>query len=92
MSYKDRQVEPFVYEPAKGIPGLVAIPLSEITEENPFGPQIDPAIFQAGLELSFRAGKDMRELMLDSGMTDAEVDAVIEKAFEWRYKKENDNV
>jgi hypothetical protein len=86
MSYKDRQVEPFVYEPAKGVPGLVAVPLSEIA------PLIDPAAFQAGLELSFRAGKDMRELMLDSGMTEAEVDAVVEKAFEWRHKKENDNV
>jgi hypothetical protein len=27
MSYKDRQVEPFVYEPAKDVPGLMAVPV-----------------------------------------------------------------
>jgi len=33
MSYKDRQVEPFVYQPCKNLPGMIAIPVSELEEK-----------------------------------------------------------
>lgn len=32
MSYKDRLVEPFVYQPCKNLPGMIAVPISEIEE------------------------------------------------------------
>ena len=46
---------------------------------------IDPIVHQCALELSYRAGADCRKIMLDSGMTESEVDDVVRKAFEWRH-------
>lgn len=32
MSYKNRQVEPFVYQRCKNLPGLLAVPVDEVKE------------------------------------------------------------
>jgi len=33
MSYKNREVEPFVYVPCKHLPGMIAIPADELKPE-----------------------------------------------------------
>lgn len=50
-----------------------------------FDSVIDPLIRQAGLDLSYRSGQRLREDMKKAGMTDAEIQDVVDKAFEWRY-------
>lgn len=47
---------------------------------------IDPLVHQAAIELGYIAGAECRKLMLETGMTEAEADEVIRKAFEWRHK------
>jgi hypothetical protein len=50
-------------------------------------PLIDPVTLQLGARLSRRAGRECRELMLQSGLSEAEANKVIEHAFAWRHPK-----
>lgn len=56
-----------------------------MSTETKFDSVIDPLIRQAGLDLSYRSGQRLREDMKKAGMTDAEIQDVVDKAFEWRY-------
>jgi hypothetical protein len=47
---------------------------------------IDPKILKAGEDISRRAGENMRQDMLDAGMTEKEISETIKKAFAWLHK------
>jgi hypothetical protein len=55
-----------------------------MNQEEEYYKQIDPIIHQCALELSYRAGEEVRKLMLENGMTEQEVEKVIRQAFAWR--------
>ena len=52
---------------------------------------IDPLIYQAALELSARAGNEVRNDMRKAGMTEAQIEDVFKKAFAWMHKKDENS-
>ena len=80
----------FAYDPADDGPECEVI--TRILTTHPWETPvvIDLLVYQSALELGYNSGKKTREDMLKAGMTDAQVDEVIRKAFAWRYENDTE--